>query len=72
MAKIVRRLMRLFCAVVGHDWREPVAWRHAPCGNEADAITLYHTSCERCDVSIRGDWDWMEDNRAWKHYRRSL
>lgn len=61
----MRRLMRLFCRVTGHDWAPPVPVR----ASRDPLFTLYRTECRRCDVSIAGDWDWIEANHAWEHYR---
>jgi hypothetical protein len=62
----MRRLLRPICRLVGHDWNNPVAIR------ENKAFTLFRSQCNRCHHVITGDWDWMEDNHAWKHYRSSL
>lgn len=68
IAEIVRRVMRPFCLVVGHDWAHPVPVRLYSTNDVTSGI--FRTVCGRCDKAIVGDWDWMETNQAWKHWRR--
>lgn len=59
----MRRLLRPVCLLVGHGWPPPAAIR------ENKAFTIFMTRCSRCHLRIVGDWDWMEVNHAWEHYR---
>lgn len=59
----MHRLLRPLCLLFGHDWFQPVPVR------ENKAFTIFRTRCDRCHLTIVGDWDWMETNRAWEHYR---
>lgn len=55
----MRRMLRLICLIVGHDWAPPLA-----VGSRD-----YRTICHRCTKVIRGDWAFIEDHNAWEHYR---
>ena len=62
----MRRLLRPLCYFIGHDWAQPITIR------ESKAIAIFRTRCHRCHATILGDWDWMEDNGAWDHFRSAL
>lgn len=57
---MIRRAMRLVCAVLGHGWLDP---------RPVEAGHLYEAACARCDLTIKGDWDHIEAHGAWRHYR---
>ena len=60
------RLLRLVCALVGHVWTEPfrVMSLRVP--------AMYIARCRRCRTEVVGDWDTLETERVWQHYRRIL
>lgn len=61
--------MRLICFLTGsHAWGDPVRVNRQ-INPVLDDYAIFEAVCTRCGRSIKGDWDWMERNGAWKHWR---